>query len=98
MLGFCNIIQMAWAEEISGTPLFRVVKKLRRVKEKIIEWKKNKLPLPTKLHEAHTLLKNLQKHMVEDPENIHLQAEESSARTNLDQLNRAEESMYKQRS
>lgn len=54
---------MAWAEEISGTPLFRVVKKLRKVKEKIIDLRKYQPPLPVKLNETRILLEDLQRHM-----------------------------------
>ena len=37
MPGFSTIIQQAWAKDVNGTPLFRVVTKLKRVKEKINE-------------------------------------------------------------
>lgn len=69
MRDFSTIVQQAWAEEISGTPMFRVVKKLRRVKEKIIEWKETQLPISTKLQETRTLLDTLQQKLVEEPQN-----------------------------
>lgn len=95
MPGFINVVQQAWVEEISGTPLFRVVQKLWRVKENIIEWRKSHPTLSTKLQDARTLLETIQKHMIEEPNNISVQGQELLARYNLDSLDRAEESMYK---
>eukprot|EP00268_Persea_americana_P005851 TRINITY_DN12021_c0_g3_i1.p1 TRINITY_DN12021_c0_g3~~TRINITY_DN12021_c0_g3_i1.p1 ORF type:complete len:434 (+),score=46.51 TRINITY_DN12021_c0_g3_i1:1707-3008(+) len=98
MPGFSTIVKQTLAGEVHGTPLFRVVKRLKRVKEKIIEWKNTQFPLSMKLQEARTLLDDLQKHMIQDPHNFSLQEQECTARFHLDYLCRAKESMYKQQS
>lgn len=96
--GFARLIQEAWAAGVRGTPLYRVVTKIKRVKEKIIEWKKTQILLPTKLQDTRKQLKDIQRRLVVDPGNVHLQADERSTKGYLDSLDMAEESMYKQRS
>lgn len=68
--GFSKIIEKPWAADVQGTPLFRVVTKLWRVKEQIIAWKKNQYPVSTKLQEARASLDDLQKCLIDDPDNI----------------------------
>ena len=50
-----------------------------------------------KLSEAYLKLETLQSLLASDPQHLHIQEQERMARFELDQLLRAEESMYKQR-
>ena len=97
-LGFAQLSSKPGKGKVTGTPIYRVVKRLKRVKEKIIEWKENLIPHSTKPHETQTRLDDLQKNMVQASLNVSLLEAEREAIFQLDSLCRAGESMYKQRS
>lgn len=84
MPGFSKVIQDAWADTVIGTPMFRVITKLRRVKKLIIEWRRTQLPISSKVQEARNSLAIIQQHMTNDMANISLQEAERTARASLD--------------
>ncbi|KAJ8622058.1 hypothetical protein MRB53_030587 [Persea americana] len=97
MPGFFQTVKNAWDTDVSGTPLFIVVRKLSILKRRLIEWKKSQGDIPMKLSAAYLQLETLQSLLASDLQHLHIQEQERMARFELDQLLRAEESMYKQR-
>ena len=63
-----------------GTPLYRVVMKLRRVKLSLMVWKKDQHPLSSRLAEVHWQLEVLQKALGDDAGNIEIQEDERRVR------------------
>ena len=92
---FFQTVNAAWSTDIYGSRLYKVIQKLRLVKQCLIEWKKSQSSIPTQLTKAQASLEILRKQVMEDPGNVDIQEQERQARSLLDHLLKAEESMYK---
>lgn len=95
MPGFFDLVKNAWNIDVRGTPLYRVVRKLRLVKLQLIEWKNAQSSLSTRILEATIHLEDIQNSLVGDPNNVDLQEKERTARYHVDHVLKVEESMYK---
>ncbi|KAJ8622041.1 hypothetical protein MRB53_030570 [Persea americana] len=84
MPGFFQTVQNAWDTDVSGTPLFIVVRKLSILKRRLIEWKKSQGDIPMKLSAAYLQLETLQLRLASDPQDLNIQEQERMARFELD--------------
>ena len=56
MQGFFQVVKDAWSCEVQGTPLYKAVTKLRKVKKNLIEWKKEQQLISSRLEETRGML------------------------------------------
>ncbi|XP_057247778.1 uncharacterized protein LOC130589994 [Beta vulgaris subsp. vulgaris] len=95
---FLNIVQHGWQERIEGAPMFRVVSKLKKLKQSLRNLHKNKFS-QIENDAAIALIKLLavQKDIHSDPQNGDLHRKEDEARSVYENLNKAKMSFMKQK-
>lgn len=96
--GFLEVVQQAWNTDVVGSPMFRVVTKLKRVKKAITNWRKNKPPLEAQLLQARSQLIEVQRNLMADSTNADLANDEKRCKALVEHLANLEESMLRQKS
>ncbi|XP_077251756.1 uncharacterized protein LOC143890977 [Tasmannia lanceolata] len=91
-LSLYEVVEKALATKIKGNPMFRVVKKLKAVKESIKTWNRNIFGrVDNQLPIAKLDLDNIQSQLASDPANPLLKSKEFEAKQNVISLSNLEE-------
>ncbi|XP_077240354.1 uncharacterized protein LOC143881251 [Tasmannia lanceolata] len=97
-LSLYEVVEKGWATNIKGNPMFRVVKKLKAVKESIKTWNRNIFGrVDNQLPIAKLDLDNIQTQLASDPANSLLKSKEFEAKQNVVSLSNLEESLLRQK-
>ena len=96
---FDRVVQQAWNFLILGTPMFRVCKKLKHVKEALKSFNREHFSnLQCRTREARSQLQHIQTDLLNLPGDSSLKEREKEALKNLSDLVRAEEHLFQQKS
>ncbi|XP_057251762.1 uncharacterized protein LOC130591842 [Beta vulgaris subsp. vulgaris] len=95
---FLNIVQTGWQERVEGVPMYRVVKKLKKLKQNLKVLHRNKFSLvENEVDVALIQLLDIQKGIQSHPHNVDLHRVEEEARSNYENLNKAKMSFIRQK-
>ncbi|XP_048502701.1 uncharacterized protein LOC125498519 [Beta vulgaris subsp. vulgaris] len=95
---FLYIVQAGWQERVEGVPMYKVVSKLKKMKQGLKGLHRNKYSnVETEASVALTKLMDIQKSIRVDPHNIDLNRQEREARRIYDNFNVAKMSFIGQK-
>ncbi|XP_048492374.1 uncharacterized protein LOC125493253 [Beta vulgaris subsp. vulgaris] len=95
---FISKVQEVWQEDVSGVPMFRIVRKLKKLKKSLKELNRDKFAdIEKQADEAYTKLLQAQQQVHEDPLNKQLYVLEEGARKEYLALNKARLSFLQQK-
>lgn len=96
---FLTLVDEVWRGEASGTPMYQLCTRLKRLKKELKKLNKDQFSdLSNRVLRAKERMENLQKLVQQNPLDGNLCKEEASAVKEYGDLSRAEESFFKQKS
>ncbi|XP_026439716.1 uncharacterized protein LOC113338529 [Papaver somniferum] len=96
---FMDLVRSVWEEPVRGNPMFVIITKLKRVKSRIILWKKKRFKnIHSHFENAKVLMNSIQQHIQHNPLCVESAQQEKSAMKHYAKVAKYEESVAKHKS